>query len=713
MFVSWPPASPESTEQEVFERLGALCRTPGYIHALAYLAIRDAVTIFEDTLRAEDFIGSASASTLIAKELMTLVGLMMGGSMDVRLPTAGVVSKRVAETDALLEELHNSMYWEGAEDGPEARRRSDVDGHRSGKSFREPIYYGADAAYMSQYRDLAPLKYRADRDWFLRNRGFEPALGPAVVRGVGSIICEKVTRVADQFRSGTPVEGWTPLTAFTFSLQEVRTRIGIDEDSVRALLAAFVAPPEETNRQFTAVDEFNVAYAYPLIALGDEKFALLQPCALAEALYESPYYWMCQDSVYSDTASKHRGEFTESLCADRLGSVFSERNVHRNVIIVGSDGQSAGEIDVLVEFGNRAVVVEAKSKRLTHAARQGNYAELRNDIRKAVEVAVAQARRNASLLLEGRLRLRTNEGLPIVLKERLRTVFPIAALCGAFPGLSVLCKEFLGPQPSECNVARAFVTDVFQIDILAEFLSSPLRFLNYLEYRAQCGERLFVDHERTALAWHLKHNLQMPPDIVLVGNELCAELDVAMAARRDGVSGQRTPPGILTRFEGTRFARMLTEIERSGKPSWIGLGLVLLQLSRSTVNQFNEMVDEVLLRIALDGRRHSATVCEAVGRPGVTVHCSNRPAQIAVAELVEHCWKGKYRQRSDSWYGALLGPDGSLRHVTELNDRWARDPGAERGLGPVSGERAFGRKIGRNDRCPCGSGRKYKRCCLR
>ena len=24
----------------------------------------------------------------------------------------------------------------------------------------------------------------------------------------------------------------------------------------------------------------------------------------------------------------------------------------------------------------------------------------------------------------------------------------------------------------------------------------------------------------------------------------------------------------------------------------------------------------------------------------------------------------------------------------------------------------FGRKIGRNDYCPCGSGKKYKRCCL-
>jgi hypothetical protein len=34
------------------------------------------------------------------------------------------------------------------------------------------------------------------------------------------------------------------------------------------------------------------------------------------------------------------------------------------------------------------------------------------------------------------------------------------------------------------------------------------------------------------------------------------------------------------------------------------------------------------------------------------------------------------------------------------------------GLGRGSGTPARSRKVGRNEPCPCGSGRKYKRCCL-
>jgi len=38
-------------------------------------------------------------------------------------------------------------------------------------------------------------------------------------------------------------------------------------------------------------------------------------------------------------------------------------------------------------------------------------------------------------------------------------------------------------------------------------------------------------------------------------------------------------------------------------------------------------------------------------------------------------------------------------------------PGPTTATAPMHGTR--GPKVGRNDRCPCGSGKKYKKCCLR
>jgi uncharacterized protein YecA (UPF0149 family) len=37
----------------------------------------------------------------------------------------------------------------------------------------------------------------------------------------------------------------------------------------------------------------------------------------------------------------------------------------------------------------------------------------------------------------------------------------------------------------------------------------------------------------------------------------------------------------------------------------------------------------------------------------------------------------------------------------------------KRGVQIVHGDKELAEKLGRNDLCPCGSGRRFKRCCLR
>ena len=45
-------------------------------------------------------------------------------------------------------------------------------------------------------------------------------------------------------------------------------------------------------------------------------------------------------------------------------------------------GKKVGEIDVLVIFGDRAIVLQAKSKRLTLEARKGNDNQIKDDFKK-------------------------------------------------------------------------------------------------------------------------------------------------------------------------------------------------------------------------------------------------------------------------------------------------------------------------------------------
>jgi hypothetical protein len=65
-------------------------------------------------------------------------------------------------------------------------------------------------------------------------------------------------------------------------------------------------------------------------------------------------------------------------------------------------------------------------------------------------------------------------------------------------------------------------------------------------------------------------------------------------------------------------------------------------------------------------------------------------------------------------FGLALGPDGSVRLVAELVGPWQFDAARETAWGNAPAMRPMNSvvgKVGRNDPCPCGSGKKYKRCC--
>jgi len=71
---------------------------------------------------------------------------------------------------------------------------------------------------------------------------------------------------------------------------------------------------------------------------------------------------MVADNAYNSIAGKHRGLFTEEFAAERLALVFGEDKVSSNIDIFESKSTKVGEIDVLVLFGNRAIVLQAQVK---------------------------------------------------------------------------------------------------------------------------------------------------------------------------------------------------------------------------------------------------------------------------------------------------------------------------------------------------------------
>jgi hypothetical protein len=272
------------------------------------------------------------------------------------------------------------------------------------------------------------------------------------------------------------------------------------------------------------------------------------------------------------------------------------------------------------------------------------------------------------------------------------------------------------------RVLPALFADLFALDAMTEMLSRPLYFLNYLELRARFGEKMSFSHEMTPLSFHLKHNLWFSDKYqgMVLDDEFSADLEIAMLARRVGMPGAKTPKGILTAMVGTRFDALIRRVEEGNDPALIDLGMLLLQVSGDAAKAISNAIEHVIGRTLANGRLNDASF--TFPPAGLTIHSSYAPLREAVDSLEAHCTLRKYDTQSDTWHGLWLNPaDGLPRFGLKLEYPWVADPMIARAvmkmrssgqrLGP--GGRPLAKpKIGRNDPCPCGSGMKYKRCCL-
>jgi hypothetical protein len=111
---------------------------------------------------------------------------MLREPRDLTLPDQKALMQYLEHAEALLKELHEALN----EPGKAAVIAAMADSSKSANPFTgaavlcEPIFYGAESAYPSQYRDLSVLKYGLDDAWLMTNKGFSVEEAKKVVAAI-------------------------------------------------------------------------------------------------------------------------------------------------------------------------------------------------------------------------------------------------------------------------------------------------------------------------------------------------------------------------------------------------------------------------------------------------------------------------------------------------------------------------------------------------
>jgi len=709
-------------ELQILDELATLTGLPGYIHAVANICHRDNYIHIKGKLEPSNMDRLFSSERLIRTELTTLIGLMVKTPLDLSQQSTDVIDGYVQRTDALMRELHDAISYPMFAVMLEAMKAGvEPPDPWRGPGMREPIFYGTESAYAFQYRDLVPEKYGADDDWLRRTKGFTSSEAQAIAKTMCSLMDEKALRLfADSRAAKAPPATWLP--AFEFSLDEVTLRSGVARDMVNSFFRSFLFVGD--NAGFKGVGDFNEVSAWPLLPTDRGTVLLFSHYAICEALYESPFFWMLDDKPYRPTAAKNRGAFTEQFAARRLAAVFGREHVHTNVNLhCGKD--IAGEADVLVIYGDRLIIVQAKAKKLTLEARKGNDNQLKRDFAAAIQDSYDQGWACANKMLAGGCRLVDDDENEIELPTIIKEVFLFSLVSEHYPALAFQVSQSLKFQTTDV-VRPPFVMDVFLLDTLSEMLTTPLRFLSYVKLRVAVADKLMSGHELTVLGYHLKQNLWLDEkhDLVMLEDSIAQDLDAAMLVRRDNLPGDDTPKGILTKMRGTRYESLIKEIEGRADPATLELGFHLLSMHEDSCRNVHFLLKTITQKTQLDGKRHDVTLASSTPPCGVTFHCNPTPSSEALKMLETHCAKRKYRERAAQWFGVSVSPNGQVQFGVTLDFPWVASkemdqltadmmPAARvRDVLPQYAQGVSHIKLGRNESCHCGSGRKYKKCCL-
>ena len=605
--------------QVIFKELEQLASLPGFIHVICSLDFFSNSIFYEENkgITAVDINELREREFPIRSEMCILIGLLCKhGVFDITPLSEKDFSKLENKILSLLKELQLSQIFFNIEKikDKDAKYLDSVNG-----ALKENILYGGESFYDFQYIDFAPKKYIDDSKWFIDNKGYSLEELVTVFNAININYYDNINATLDkfqEFQNKDLSKIFNDLSSHTLNVEFISKNSNVDIEKVFKILDSFLYDFTSRNSTFLSESDFNLTNAYPILKVNEE-YILLSRVNLYEALYETPFFWFIEDKQYRDKASKNRGIFTEQFSKECLEKVFGTENVFTNINIedlskeIGrkKGDNVVGEIDVLVTYANKVIILQAKSKKLTIEARKGNFRAISNDFKNAIQDSYNQGYSCSELIQNKKLKLIKEDGTELKIKRDVGDIFIICAISDHYPSLSVQVREMLSYNTTNV-IHEPFIMDIFLLDVISEILSTPLYFIDYLHKRAATFKTIHAQNELVVLGYHLSSNL-MPNaefDLLSLHDDIASSLDAAMIVRRRNYPGEKIPEGILTYYRNTFFENIISLLEKEEKPELIKLGLFLLSISSETIEEINKNIEYLIIKNIFDKKGHSITL---------------------------------------------------------------------------------------------------------
>lgn len=405
---------------------------------------------------------------------------------------------------------------------------------------------------------------------------------------------------------------------------------------------------------------------------------------------------------------------------------------YRSICYPGPKLGKAGwcEADGLIAYDDHLFIIEVKAGAFTHTPPAMDFPAYVASLENLVLRPVDQGRRFLDYLREADevpIYDESHRQVGSICLRDFRHVTICAVTLDPFTELAAQAQHLRG-LGIDVGLDPVWVISVDDLRVYSDVFKNPLVFLHYVEQRMMAcrSDLLRVDDELDHLGLYLEHN-----NYSQYAKEVVGDSGARFMAHGYRVKIDRYFSGLLD--EGARGARLeqsmhnrLAEIaEVLGGKRQRGVSEVLsclLDLDGGCRDTIGRYVDEELVRQSSAGVPRPMSVIGESCTP-ITVYCWT-PAikQIDLGGARNHAMRvtlahkearrlllnlyysaaGQLKDLGWEWIRVEEIPDEELPRLRAEAEHLLQER--------VERERARRRKIGRNEKCPCGSGLKYKRC---
>lgn len=753
------------TIDKVFHQLKDLAQQPGYLYVLLFMIEED---IFVPISQIKD---SNPRIRISVKEAAMLLGLIVKGNKNALLEPDDISTFLAyrKNTYSLLDELHfafskplidktrDAMTKKQSGEQAEFPTKEEMG---KAQNQRESFFYTNEPAYDLEYLSFAPKKYHYDNEWLKENVGFviEEAVNIALcinkhfdkqMHKLPHFSKEKMEELflQDKRNQNRPeaLEKHLNFCALYKYEELLSTPTTVEEDSdyiesischalCQAIIDLYQLHIEELemcsgfqkfldkfslelgnneNQDYSEPGSQNVVNWKPIIKINSNCYILPLPYILAQSIYETPYYWLVNDKHYSKTAGSHIGISGEDIAYNFLSPVFNQKRTFKNVKIKqGKDDKT--DIDVLCLLGNKALCLQIKSKKLTEKAQIGNDECYKKDFKGAITDAYKQGLECRRLILSKSCKLikSDNDELDI---GSIDEVYLLCVTTGFYPAIPQQVRMMLDIKDS---TTTPVVLNLFDLHIVSHYLSDPYEFLYYIRQRIATNDYFIAENESVLLAYHLKNKLWKSSEY----DQCFLDQDIAGSIDEDYPNIFNILPGNVSSLHcewiTEPYKQLLSEIKLCKEAFITDVIFKLYDINPASMERITQIIAEAKRR----SRNNNSTVSMYIGfnedKSGLTYTASADPNYDGLYEKMEICSQvHKYKNKANQWIGLACYAyhPNNVDLIMYNTDQWKKDYEMEKTIVEYDScfnKRSveFPKKIGRNELCPCGSGKKYKKC---